>query len=49
MANWDEDSPLLQANLAAVLEEIVRAAPDRRLPLVEDALWLVVGVATGCL
>ena len=37
MANWDEDSPQLRANLAEVLQDIVRAAKDREIPTLESA------------
>ena len=37
MANWDEDSPQLRANLAEVLQDIVRAAKDREIPTLEAA------------
>lgn len=38
MADWDDDSPRLQANLAKLLDRIVREAPRRRQIRVADAL-----------
>lgn len=37
MPNWDEDSPQLRQNLANVLEEIGRQAPQRQIPTKELA------------
>jgi hypothetical protein len=37
VADWDEDSPQLRANLAEVLQDIVRAAKDREIPTLESA------------
>jgi hypothetical protein len=37
VADWDEDSPQLRANLAEVLQNIIRAAKDRENPTLEAA------------